>query len=68
MFCNFVRGTLIPNMLPSDGLNPTSIVSNGQYYCSVHHVAEVASLLVDAGILLMYLLPYSPDLNPIEEA
>ena len=25
-FCDFVRGTLIPNMLPYDGLNPTSIV------------------------------------------
>ena len=57
-FYDFVRGTLIPNMLPFDGLNPTSIVvmDNG----SIHHVAVVKSMLDDAGILLMYLPPYSP--------
>ena len=66
MFCDFVRGTLIPNMLPFDGLNPTSIVVMDN--CSIHHVAEVKSMLDDAGILLIYLPPYRPDLNPIEEA
>lgn len=66
MFCDFVRGTLIPCMLPFDGLSPTSIVVMDN--CSIHHVAEVKSMLEDAGILLLYLPPYSPDLNPIEEA
>ena len=66
LFCDFVRGTLIPNMLPFDGVNPTSIVVMDN--CSIHHVAEVRSMLEDAGILLMYLPPYSPDMNPIEEA
>ena len=37
MFCDFIKGTLIPNMLPYDGLNPTSIVvldnCSIQYYC-----------------------------------
>ena len=58
MFSDFVRGSLIPNMHPFDGQNPTSI----------HHVAEVKSLLEEAGILLIFLPPYSPDFNPIEMA
>lgn len=29
---------------------------------------DVRQLLEDAGIILIYLPPYSPDLNPIEEA
>jgi hypothetical protein len=55
MFCDFVRGTLIPCMLPFDGQNPTSIVVMDN--CSIHHVAEVKSMLEDAGILLIYLPP-----------
>ena len=35
--------------------------------CSIHHVAEVKDLIEDAGILLLFLPPYSPDYNPIEE-
>ena len=56
MFCDFVRGTLIPNMLPLDGLNPIVVMDD----CSIHHVAEVKSMLDDAGILLMYLPPIVP--------
>ncbi len=65
-FCDFVKGTLIPNMLPYDGLNPTSIAVMDN--CSIHHVNEVRSLLEHAGILSIYLPPYSPDFNPIETA
>ena len=65
-FCEFVEGTLIPNMLPYDGLNETSIVVMDN--CAIHHVQQVRSLLDDAGILLVYLPPYSPDYNPIEVA
>ena len=35
---------------------------------SVHHVQEITDLLQQAGILLLFLPPYSPDLNPMEEA
>ena len=65
-FCDVVKGTLIPNMLPYDGLNKTSIVVMDN--CAIHHVEQVRSLLQDAGILLIYLPPYSPDYNPIEIA
>ena len=34
----------------------------------MHHTAEVKQAFNDAGILVFYLPPYSPDLNPIEEA
>ena len=36
--------------------------------CSVHHISEVKELLKQAGIVLLFLPPYSPDLNPVEEA
>ena len=35
--------------------------------CSVHHV-EVTELLRQAGIVVLFLPPYSHDLNPLEEA
>jgi transposase len=34
---------------------------------SFHHSERVAQLCSDAGVKLVYLPPYSPDLNPIEE-
>ena len=64
-FFNFITGSLIPNMLPFDGINPHSIAIMDN--CSVHHVQEVKQLFKDAGILLLFLPPYSLDLNPIEE-
>ena len=53
-------------MLPFDGCNPRSIAVMDN--CSIHHVEEVADLFNSAGILLLYLPPYSPDFNPIELA
>ena len=34
--------------------------------CSIHHVEYVTDYIKDSGILLLFLPPYSPDLNPIE--
>ena len=64
-FFDFLRGTLIPNMNPFDGSSSKSVIVLDN--CSIHHVPEVIELLEDAGILVMFLPPYSPDLNPIEE-
>ena len=36
--------------------------------CSVHHIPDVTELLSNAGIVVLFLPPYSPDLNPVEEA
>jgi transposase len=34
---------------------------------SFHHTERLEQMCCDAGVKLMYLPPYSPDLNPIEE-
>lgn len=34
---------------------------------SFHHTEGIAQMCADAGVKLVYLPPYSPDLNPIEE-
>ena len=34
---------------------------------SIHHSAQVKQMCSEAGVILMYLPPYSPDFNPIEE-
>lgn len=34
---------------------------------SFHHSERISQLCADAGVKLIYLPPYSPDLNPIEE-
>ena len=65
-FYDFVCGTLIPNMHPFDGLSRNSIVVMDN--CSIHHTERVRQLLDTAGILVIFLPPYSPDFNPIESA
>lgn len=64
VFLEFVRGSLIPQMLPFDGSNKRSIAILDN--CSVHHISEVAEEFRRAGILVIYLPPYSPDYMPIE--
>ena len=34
---------------------------------SIHHIAEVERSISEVGALTLFLPPYSPDLNPIEE-
>jgi hypothetical protein len=65
VFMDFAMGSLIPNMLPFNGTNPRSIVVMDN--ASIHHTHEVISLFQSVGILVLFLPPYSPDLNPIEE-
>ena len=52
-------------MLPYDGENPRSILVMDN--CSIHHVQPVLDTLKQMGILVLFLPPYSPDVNPIEE-
>ena len=49
-------------MLPDDGDNPPSILTMDK--CSMWPVLDT---LKQMGILILFLLPYSPDMNPIEE-
>ena len=64
VFFDFVSGSLLPNLLPFDGTNSHSVVVMDN--CAIHHVDEGEDLFRDAGILLLFLPPYSPDLTPIE--
>ena len=48
-----------------DGENARSIVVLDN--CSIHHMQHVIDLFVAAGILVLFLPPYSPDYMPIEE-
>ena len=52
-------------MTPFDGESSRSIVIMDNL--SVHHVDTVQDIFRQAGILVYFLAPYSPDLNPIEE-
>lgn len=65
-FADFIRGTLIPEMTPFDGSPKKSVIIMDN--CTIHHTAAIKELLLDAGILVFFSPPYSPDLNPIEEA
>jgi hypothetical protein len=64
-FYDFVRGSLVPTMLQFNGENPhlIGVMDN----CAIPHVREIKELFQNAAILLLYLPPYSPDMNPIEE-
>lgn len=59
-FVAYIEQVLRPN------LRPGQIVVMDNLSC--HKRAQVAEILEAAGCRLMYLPPYSPDLNPIEQA
>ena len=56
----FVCTTLVPQLRPGDVV----VMDN----LSSHKSARVRQMIEDAGARLIYLPPYSPDLNPIELA
>jgi transposase len=59
MFLAYVRQFLCPTLQPGD----TVIMDN----LSSHKVAGVEEAITATGATLLYLPPYSPDLNPIEK-
>jgi transposase len=60
MFLAYVEQVLVPTLRPHDQV----IVDN----LGSHKVAGVREAIEAAGAALTYLPPYSPDLNPIEQA
>ena len=65
-FYDFIRDLLL-NLWPFDGTNERYVVIMDN--CSIHHVVSIiTSLFEEAGVLLLFLPPYSPDYMPIEEA
>lgn len=51
-------------MSPFPGPNSVLVMDN----CRIHHTDTLQDVLNEIGIMLLYLPPYSPDLNPIEES
>ena len=60
IFLAFLQQVLCPALKPGDLV----IMDN----LSSHKVSQVRSWIESAGAQLLYLPPYSPDLNPIEKA
>lgn len=65
-FCTFIERNLLPQLLPFNGTNPRSVVIMDN--AAIHHVEEAVELIESTGAIIEFLPPYSPDLNPIEEA
>lgn len=65
-FADFIKNNLLPILQPFNGVNPFSVVIMDN--AAIHHVDSVTDLIENqAGAHLLFLPPYSPDLNPIEE-
>ena len=64
-FIEFITGTLIPQMSQFDGSSSRSVLVMDN--CAIHHVSTALKIMKDAGVLVIFLPPYSPDLNPAEE-
>ena len=64
-FKDFIERSLLPHLMPFDGTNPRSVVILDN--ASIHHCDGVVELIESTGALVIFLPPYSPDLNPIEE-
>ncbi|KAF5392338.1 hypothetical protein D9757_001550 [Collybiopsis confluens] len=64
-FLSFLRRHVIPYATPYPGPRSVIIVDN----CNIHHNEAVRQLIEDDALCkLVYLPPYSPDFNPIEQA
>jgi transposase len=64
-FVQFLRELVIPLTNPYPGPCSVLILDN----CSIHHSEKVRALVEDEAMCrLIFLPPYSPDLNPIEQA
>jgi transposase len=59
-FLDYLENQLLKSLKPGDVL----VMDN----LRVHHIEAVREMLERAGIKLLFLPPYSPELNPIEEA
>ena len=59
VFTSWVAQILLPN-LPKESV---VVMDNASFYKD----KDMQKMLEDSGYTLLYLLPYSPDLNPIEK-
>ena len=62
-FDHLVITALLPHLQPFNGVNPRSVVVLDN--ASIHHASDMLPYVRNAGCLVYFLPPYSPDLNPI---
>ena len=62
-FCDFIKDKLVP-AITSNNLNNVRVVMDN---CRIHKTDSVRNILDEHQVIGMYLPPYSPQLNPIEE-
>jgi transposase len=62
-FIDFLQHQLLPVMQPYPAERSVLVVDNA----TIHHVAAVQAMCNARGVVLLFLPPYSPELNPIEE-
>ena len=65
-FYDFIQDHVLCQLQPFNGINPHSVVILDN--CAIHHTHEVVDMIEGVGAIIQFLPPYSPDLNPIEEA
>ena len=63
-FKYFVQTSLLPVLQPFNTINPLSVVIMDN--ASIHHVQSCVDLIENDGSRVIFLPPYSPDLNPLE--
>ena len=63
MFYRFVQSSLLPHLMLFNGTNSVVILDN----CSIHHLDNVVGLIHSIGAHVIFLVPHSPDLMPIEQ-
>ena len=66
VFFDFVQDSLLPHLMPFNGVNPQSVIVMDN--AAIQHVDGIVDLINEVGALVLFLPPYSPDYNPIEEA
>ena len=62
LFEAFLRYKVLPKCSPFPGPKSILIMDNA----SIHHSSNIRDLCAEFGVIVLYLPPYSPDLNPIE--
>ena len=60
----FIWNYLLPVLMPFNGINPLSVVILDN--ASIHHIQSNVQLIESTGAKVLFLPPYSPDLNPLE--
>jgi len=63
-FFDFVVREVLPHMNEFPGQNSVMVIDN----CSTHKSEALREVVEASGCLLIFLPPYSPDFNPIEES